>query len=966
MFRLSASPTPRAVGAARNGMARSPQALDARPPLRRLRANVPEAILESTEVERIQPIKAKRQYVNWRLRGSSPGAQRQGAMVALAGIALLDTVFAPPPLQWISWVAGVLVAAAAALLAARVAGQPGAHSRRWQAQALACTALMLTLFSRGGHGPADDPLGWLVHLALAALLAAAAALGQDRPRGRAWAMLLLLDAGTVAVATGLFLLVLLPAAATSTPMQAAFPACFAASGYATLVATRGRVRKDPSGPDALLLGGVAALGVYIWGDAARVVGWGPLSAPAAPAVALVGAAALAGSAWQGTRGNGSAAEPEPREDARVRLAPVAAAGLAILLLSGLEMAGGGTRIGFLGVLVLFGLIVARLVSTLLENRQLLRRVERAGVFEEKLRDLGAALVAALDRKEAPELACRTAQVAIGADTVLLWAVDHTARQLEAIEVLGPKRGSLIGRRISLDDSSWLAARVARSGESEIVPHATSSKLSNPFLNVLLRAQALLAVPVIRDRTVLAVLVCVNARSPNAYGPQELAKAELLASQVAVALDNAHQHEQQRRRLEEVTALYQFAQSAHTSLSSTDLAAELLRILRERLRFTHAAVWLRDPTAGTLHLAASDSPARAPLLGARPSELAMQAFKTREPVHAGLEWAEPGADYAPERSGIRSQLAVPMVLKRRVIGVVDLESKHPHAYTMNDERLLVSLGNHAALAIENLHLLEEARTVEALKELDRMKSELLSTVSHELRTPLGCIKGYATTLLAHESKLRRDERREFLAIIDSEADRLTELIENLLDLSRLEAGVLRINPAPALLGTVAQEVTRKVQLSAPRHQLELDWADDREVRADARRIYQVLQNLLTNAVKYSPDGGRIVVSGAFTPRELVVSVSDEGLGLPARELDRIFDRFHRVGGEVSRRIGGTGLGLAICKAFVEAHHGRIWVESDGEGKGSTFRFALPLAPLGEITSRLPKDGHDYQEANRSRS
>src|SRR4051794_24746178 len=132
----------------------------------------------------------------------------------------------------------------------------------------------------------------------------------------------------------------------------------------------------------------------------------------------------------------------------------------------------------------------------------------------------------------------------------------------------------------------------------------------------------------------------------------------------------------------------------------------------------------------------------------------------------------------------------------------------------------------------------------------MKTELLGTVSHELRTPLGSIKGYATTLLTYGNKLKRDEQREFLEIIDSEADRLRELIENLLDMSRLEAGVLRMDQAPTRLGELARECVRKVQLSAPQHTLVLDWPDDNPlVQADARRIYQVLQNLLTNAIKY---------------------------------------------------------------------------------------------------------------------
>jgi two-component system sensor histidine kinase KdpD len=247
------------------------------------------------------------------------------------------------------------------------------------------------------------------------------------------------------------------------------------------------------------------------------------------------------------------------------------------------------------------------------------------------------------------------------------------------------------------------------------------------------------------------------------------------------------------------------------------------------------------------------------------------------------------------------------------------------------------------------------------------------VSHELRTPLGSIKGYATTLLTHGNKLKRDEQREFLEIIDSEADRLRELIENLLDMSRLEAGVLRIDREPTRLGGIVRDVTRKVQLSAPQHELIVDWpVADPLVQADPKRVYQVIQNLLTNAVKYSPDGGRIWLTGDVQQREVVLSIADEGLGMPPTELDKIFDRFHRVGGEVSRRVGGTGLGLAICKGLIDAHRGRIWAESQGEGMGSVFRFTLPLLPEGgdaavsaRVSSSRSKGANVHQEANRSR-
>src|SRR5260370_24000250 len=208
----------------------------------------------------------------------------------------------------------------------------------------------------------------------------------------------------------------------------------------------------------------------------------------------------------------------------------------------------------------------------------------------------------------------------------------------------------------------------------------------------------------------------------------------------------------------------------------------------------------------------------PWLTERLSRLAMRAFLSGDPARAGLAWDETG----PQADGEESELAVPMVVKRRVIGVIDLESSGALAWAPPEERLLVALANHAALAVDNLHLLDETSKVAALKELDRMKTELLSTVSHELRTPLGSIKGYATTLLTHGNKLRKDEQREFLEIIDSEADRLRELIENLLDLSRLEAGVLRIDRLPARLGSIARDVSRKVQLSTPNHQVVVEW------------------------------------------------------------------------------------------------------------------------------------------------
>jgi signal transduction histidine kinase len=890
-----------------------------------------------------------------RARRRGPRFLATFAAVGVVGLAVADLFDDVAPLHTAALIGAVVLAGAASLLAIAAAEPDGlypARARRWQLQAVASAVVMFMLMTNPADGEPGDLLWFLIVVGAASTLVAMATSYRDGGGAGVGGVCLALDSGIVGFTTAL-LIISIASSSLAVGGTAVLLGAFAAAGYAVAVATRPAIRLDPHGADGLFLCGVLVLCVNAAGQAARQVGVDAVGVLAAPGLALFGTLALARSAWRAQR-RPVDAEPPGSTETRLSLLPTLAAGAAILILFWLEVDGSATRAAFFGIVILFGLVVGRLVLTLLVNRQLLQRVERSGLFEEKLRDLGGALVTALDRENTLELVCRTAQLALATDSVLLWMLDASTDELVAVEVLSPKRDSLLGRRLWLDDPTALASRVARSGAAEIIANVSSANASNGFLNVLLHAQALLAVPVVQGGQVQGVLVCVDARNPAAFGPRELGKAELLASQVAVALDNAHQHALQQQRLEELTALYQFAQSAHTAFSAPEIMRQLMPILRERLNYASCAIWLRDESTGTLRVAASDGAVTA-TRAVRPSPLAMRAFTCGEPTSA------------------ESQLAVPMALQRRLVGVVELESGEARAWSPTDERLLVALANHAALAVDNLHLLDETRKVAALRELDRMKTELLSTVSHELRTPLGSIKGYATTLLSHGNRLRKDEQREFLEIIDSEADRLRELIENLLDLSRLEAGVLRIDRQPVRLGKSAAEVVRKVQLATPEHELRLDWpTEDPVVNADQKRIYQVVQNLITNAVKYSPDGGSITLAGTRERRDLVISVADEGLGIPAAEIDRIFDRFHRVQTGVSRGIGGTGLGLAICKGLVEAHGGRIWAESGGEGRGSTFFFTVPLladaldvSTLVPATSSRSKGAHDHQEANRPR-
>lgn len=232
-------------------------------------------------------------------------------------------------------------------------------------------------------------------------------------------------------------------------------------------------------------------------------------------------------------------------------------------------------------------------------------------------------------------------------------------------------------------------------------------------------------------------------------------------------------------------------------------------------------------------------------------------------------------------------------------------------------------------------------VVAYGELDKLKGNLLSTVSHELRTPLAIIKGYSTMLIDYDKRLRRDKKSEYLGSIDRATDRVTELVDHLLDMSRLEAGLLNMNKEPTDVSELIREMVAEARLRAAGHTMVLEMRRRLPVvNVDVRRIRQVLDNIIDNAIKYSAEGTKVVIKARRVESELLVSVADQGIGIPNEDLKKVFDRMYRIEQRLSPEIGGVGLGLAICKGLVQEHGGRIWVESKLE-KGSTFYFTLPL-------------------------
>lgn len=241
-----------------------------------------------------------------------------------------------------------------------------------------------------------------------------------------------------------------------------------------------------------------------------------------------------------------------------------------------------------------------------------------------------------------------------------------------------------------------------------------------------------------------------------------------------------------------------------------------------------------------------------------------------------------------------------------------------------------------------------------RESDRLKSEFVSVVSHELRTPLTSILGYTELLLARDFEAA--ERKEFIQTVYKEADHLSSLVEDLLNVSRLDAGKIKLERWVMALPKLVRELVAQLntEIDVERHRVLLDVADALPpIYADRDRVRQILSNLLSNAIKYSPEGGEVVLhatplrkapaAAPPLPPEpaMLISVRDNGIGIPPHELNRIFERFYRVDNSNTRRIGGTGLGLAITRALVELHGGRIWAEST-PGEGSTFYVTLPIA------------------------
>ena len=349
---------------------------------------------------------------------------------------------------------------------------------------------------------------------------------------------------------------------------------------------------------------------------------------------------------------------------------------------------------------------------------------------------------------------------------------------------------------------------------------------------------------------------------------------------------------------------------------------------------------------------------------------------RHTVHKVLETGEPdlftemtgevlaGAIPSPaqveelKRIGVRSAMTVPLRARGRTVGAISfISAESGRVYRERELRLAEELARRAALAVDNARLYERAQ------EANRAKDEFLATLSHELRTPLTPIVGWVH-LLGGEEAAPTPDLRHGLAVIDKNSQALSHLINDLLDMSAILNGKMRIDRLPVKMNPVLQEAVETIRAQADRRGVTIELAtrvsDDTTVEGDRTRLVQVFWNLLSNAVKFSPDGGRVRVACDADARGLRVHIEDEGIGISQEFLPHVFERFRQADMSPTKLYGGLGIGLSLVRSFVEAHGGEVSAESAGEGRGSRFTVSLPLRNA-DFGSRMEEDKARIEEA-----
>jgi GAF domain-containing protein len=474
----------------------------------------------------------------------------------------------------------------------------------------------------------------------------------------------------------------------------------------------------------------------------------------------------------------------------------------------------------------------------------------------------------------------------------------------------------------------------------------------------------LLVPMCRQHEVIGALA-LNHQTTGAFTHAHVGLLKMFADQAVIAIENVRlfnelqtRTDELTRSVDELTALGDVSRALSSTLDLETVLQTIVMRANQLAGTAGCTIWEYDEASEEFRLRVSHyADERDAAILAAPDRITTipkgqgvttQAVEQRRPVEVEDITVE-GAYESPIRralldAGHRALLGVPLLGEDQVVGVLAVTRKTPGAFAPEIVKLLSTFATQSSLAIQNARLFSEIEIKgRELEVASQHKSEFLASMSHELRTPLNAIIGFSDVLLQGMFGEMSEKQTEYLQDILASGQHLLSLINDILDLSKIEAGRMDLDLADFDLPSAIDDALLLMRERAGRRGIALERHIDEhvgEMRADQRKVKQVLLNLLSNAVKFTPEGGRIDVRAVPVDGTVEISVTDTGIGIAPEDQEAVFEEFRQVG-KAEKKAEGTGLGLALCRKFVELHGGRIWVKSR-IGAGSTFTFALPLS------------------------